>query len=144
MRNYNFGDSLGHRIELCSRLMANRLNQKFKEHGYPVTAEQWAIINYLLEKDGLSQNQLAELVKKDYTSVSRLLDNMIKKNVVKRIQDPTDGRTNLIYLTKQGRDLEPKLMEQAKSHSENAFEGLTSDDIKMVSGVLDKIIKNLK
>lgn len=144
MNSYNFEDSLGYKIELCSRLMSNRLNQKFNEQGYPVTAEQWAIINYLLVEDGLSQKHLSQLVKKDHTSVSRLLDNLIKKNVVKRIADPSDRRTNLIYLTNQGRQLQSDLTKQVQKHLKNAVEGIDVDRIKILSITLDNIIENLK
>ena len=144
MSSYDFENSLGYKIELCSRLMSNKLNQKFKQQGYPVTAEQWAIINYLLVEDGLSQKRLSQLVKKDHTSVSRLLNNLIKNGVVKRVTDQSDRRTNLIYLTTLGRQLQSNLTEQLQKHLENAVEGIDPNEIKMLSITLDNIIENLK
>ncbi|MEK4670061.1 MarR family winged helix-turn-helix transcriptional regulator [Niallia sp. FSL R7-0271] len=144
MKNYRFEESLGHKIEICSRLMSAQLNQRFKNSNYPVTSEQWGVINVLLDKDGISQNQLANELQKNHTSISRLIDNLIKKGLIRRINDPNDGRTNLICLTKKGRELQLGVKQQVQNHLENVLDGIETNDIIICTKVLDNIISNLK
>ena len=40
--------------------------------------------------------------------MTRLIDNMEKQHLVVRISDKKDRRTNLIHLTKDGKELEEK------------------------------------
>ena len=53
--------------------------------GYDVTCEQWSVLVNLGKKNGQSQQELAGLICKDKTSVTRLIDNMEKHSLVVRI-----------------------------------------------------------
>ena len=44
-----------------------------------ITPEQWGVINFLLESNGITQNRIGTLIGKDHTCVSRLVDTLIKK-----------------------------------------------------------------
>lgn len=136
--------SLGHIAEVSSRLMNNRLNQRFNDNDIPVTAEQWAILNILLEEDGLSQNKLARLAVKDHTSISRLIDHLIKKQLVKRNTDPTDRRTKLIYVTEKGKELQLGVTRQIQDQIAAELEGIDQASLQICSDVLTRIIQNLK
>ena len=84
MEDYNLQKSLGFKLELASRLTTGNFSKKLKEDKFPITPEQWGVINFLLHEDGLTQNQISKLVGKDHTCVSRLIENLIKKNIVKK------------------------------------------------------------
>lgn len=103
MEDYNLQKSLGFKLELASRLTTGNFSKKLIEDKFPITPEQWGVINFLLHEDGLTQNQISKLVGKDHTCVSRLIENLIKKNIVKKIPDADDKRINLIYLTEEGK-----------------------------------------
>ncbi|MGF9713660.1 MULTISPECIES: MarR family winged helix-turn-helix transcriptional regulator [Paenibacillus] len=57
-----------------------------------------SVLSQREKEDGQTQNRLACSTQKDEPSISRLIDNMIKRNLVKRLPHGTDRRTNLIYL----------------------------------------------
>lgn len=143
MKPYIFRNSLGHKLEITSRLMSNGLNQVFRRNEFAITIEQWGIINFLAVEDGVSQNQLALMQGKNHTSISRLIDNLIKKQFVNRISDSVDRRTNLIYLTEKGRRLQEKSVELVQEHNGKAFAGIDPEDIKICQKVLDQIVRNL-
>lgn len=143
MKPYIFRNSLGHKLEITSRLMSNGLNQVFRRNEFAITIEQWGIINFLAVEDGVSQNQLALMQGKDHTSISRLIDNLIKKQFVNRVSDSVDRRTNLIYLTEKGRRLQEKSVELVQEHNGKALDGIDPEDIKICQKVLDQIVRNL-
>ncbi|WP_216828172.1 MarR family winged helix-turn-helix transcriptional regulator [Alkalihalobacterium elongatum] len=143
-RKYVLQESIGYRIASTGRLVINRLNKNFKDNDYPVTHDQWSIMIRLWEEDGLTQQQLAILTGKDQPSVSRLINNLVKRGLVKRVQHPVDGRTNLIFLTSEGKKMQIGLIEQAQKTIEQISEGIPKDDLTVFLRVLDKINKNLQ
>ncbi|QOR67851.1 MarR family transcriptional regulator [Cytobacillus suaedae] len=144
MEEYRLDHSLGYKLFHASRLMSNRLNQNFKEQGYPVTYEQWQILSRLYDEDGQTQNQLALLNERDQPSVSRLIDNMIKRNLVKRVPHSEDKRINLIYLTDESKKIQVALEGLAKKTIAEASNGVAEEDLENCLKILDTIRKNLK
>ena len=53
-------DSLGFLIYRTALALKSALQRSFKENGFEITAEQWAIIRHLWEEDGLSQREIAD------------------------------------------------------------------------------------
>ncbi|MEB1809871.1 MAG: MarR family transcriptional regulator [Bacillaceae bacterium] len=143
-RKYVLQESIGYRIANTGRLVINRLNKNFKDNDYPVTHDQWSIMIRLWEEDGLTQQQLATLTGKDQPSVSRLINNLVKRGLVKRVQHPVDGRTNLIFLTSEGKKMQIGLIEQAQKTIQQISDGIPKDDLTVFLRVLDKINKNLQ
>lgn len=143
-RKYVLQESIGYRIANTGRLVINRLNKNFKDNDYPVTHDQWSIMIRLWEEDGMTQQQLARLTGKDQPSVSRLINNLVKRGLVKRVQHPVDGRTNLIFLTSEGKKMQIGLIKQAQKTIEQISEGIPKDDLDVFLRVLDKINNNLQ
>ncbi|NMA69612.1 MAG: winged helix-turn-helix transcriptional regulator [Desulfitobacterium sp.] len=135
--------SFGYKIDLVARLIAQRLSQNFKAHNFDVTIEQWRILLYLWKQDGQSQNSLALSTQKDEPSVSRILNNMEKHDLVVRKRHPSDRRTNLIYLTEKGRNLQDDLMAIGSLTNKEATEGISSEELKQCIETLNKVINNL-
>lgn len=110
MNDYNLKKSLGFKLDRAARLTTLNFNKNLKENNVTLTAEQWGIINFLLEKDGINQNQIGKLINKDHTCVSRLVDTLIKKGIIEKNISAEDKRVNLIYLTEAGKNYEKILL----------------------------------
>ncbi len=142
-RKYVLTDSIGYKITNTARLVIKRLNDNFKQNNFPVTNEQWSIMIRLWEEDGLTQNKLAALTKKDSPSVSRLVNNMEKRELVKRVPHPVDKRTNLIFLTAKGKKMQMGLITQAQKTIEQISEEIDPAELEIFLKVLEKIDHNL-
>ncbi|MGL5937826.1 MAG: MarR family winged helix-turn-helix transcriptional regulator, partial [Phocaeicola sp.] len=81
---------------------------------------------------------------KDKPSMTRLIDNMEKQHLVVRISDKNDRRTNLVHLTKTGKDLEEKARFIANKTLKEALKGITLDELTVSQKVLRKIFTNTK
>src|ERR1700685_3438205 len=110
LRKYKLEESLGYAMGRATRTLGALVNRNLARAGYDVTCEQWSVMANLGKKNGQSQQELAGLICKDKTSVTRLIDNMEKHSLVVRIPDKADRRQKLIYLTKKGKDLQEKLV----------------------------------
>ncbi|MBM7583810.1 DNA-binding MarR family transcriptional regulator [Bacillus pakistanensis] len=141
---YRLDDSLGYKLFHASRLMCNKLNQNFKSKDYPVTYEQWQILSRLYQKDGQTQNSLSRQNERDQASVSRLVDNLIKRGLVKRNLHPDDGRVNIICLTNESKKIRENLEQLATNTINEAGKGIDTKDLETCLRVLDQIRENLK
>src|SRR6476661_9261225 len=90
----------------ASTAIARRLQKKFNGEGLNLTIEQWSILYHLWKEDGKSQQELCSATFRDKPSITRLIDNLERGNLVKRVADENDRRINLIYLTRQGHKLQ--------------------------------------
>ena len=127
-----------------STAINRKLHRNFRQNDIEISPEQWTILLALWEKDGITQQELCNATFKDKPSMTRLIDNMEKQHLVVRISDKKDKRTNLIYLTKTGRDLENKSFKIAIATLREALKGITIEDLKIGQEVLRKIFTNTK
>ncbi|MBU9722951.1 MULTISPECIES: MarR family winged helix-turn-helix transcriptional regulator [Bacillaceae] len=142
-RKYVLAESVGYRITATARLVINRLNNNFKARNLPVTHEQWAIMIRLWEEDGLTQYKLSQLTGKDQPSVSRLINNLEKNEIVTRVSHPVDKRTNLIFLTAKGKKMQVGLIEQAQKTIDDISKNISEEDMNTFLKVLTQIDENL-
>ena len=70
---------------LASTAIARRLQKKFNTHQLPVTIEQWSVLYHLWKKDGISQQDLCNASFRDKPSITRLVDNLERAQLVKRV-----------------------------------------------------------
>lgn len=124
--------------------ISRRLQKNFKEAGIDVTIEQWSVLYQLWKEDGLSQQQLCDATFRDKPSITRLVDNMEKNNLVRRIGNKKDRRINLIHLTSQGRALEEESMVVANKTLNEALLGVSPEKIEVAREVLQVVYDNLK
>src|SRR5881628_1323502 len=94
----------------ASIAIARRLQRKFNQSGINLTIEQWSVLYHLWKQDGASQQELCNATFRDKPSITRLIDNLEKLNLVKRVASENDRRINLIYLTKQAQKLQEETM----------------------------------
>ena len=141
---YILEESLGYAMGRATRSMGALVNRNFAQAGYDVTCEQWSVLFNLGKKNGQSQQELAGLICKDKTSVTRLIDNMEKHNLVVRIPDKSDRRQKLIYLTKKGQDLQEKLRVVIYKSQLEAQKSIKLKDIEICKEVLNRIYENTK
>ena len=129
---------------LASTAIARRLQKNFKQEGIEITIEQWSVLYHLWKKDGISQQELCNASYRDKPSITRLVDNLEKLKMVKRVGSPTDRRMNLIYLTDAAKKLQVQTMQIAELTLNEALDGVSGADIERAKSVLQKVYDNLK
>ena len=118
---FRLEDSLGYAIACAARTLKFGLRRAVQGAGFDVTPEQWGILCALWEREGRSQSELAEITLKDTANITRMIDVMENKGLVFREKDPLDRRTYKIFLTKQGRELQNRLVPVVQGFTERAL-----------------------
>jgi DNA-binding MarR family transcriptional regulator len=129
---------------MASTAVARRLQKNFRVAGLDITIEQWSILYHLWKEDCLSQQELCNRTFRDKPSITRLIDNLEKQKLVKRVSSPGDKRINLVCLTEGAKDLQDITLRIANETMEEALVGVSRDEIEMARSVLQKVYDNLK
>ncbi len=126
------------------KLLRAYMNLRLVKSGFELSSKQWILLNVLHDLDGRPQNELADITDRDKASLGRLISNMEKRQLVVRIQDPSDKRINRVFLTKKGR----KVFAETLPTIENAFEtlgrGITPLETQQVIDVMKKVLQNIE
>ena len=128
----------------ASTAIARRLQKTFNQAGLNLTIEQWSVLYHLWKQDGISQQELCNATFRDKPSITRLVDNLEKLNLVKRVASENDRRINMIYLTKQAQKLEEETMQIADETLNEALKSVPSDRIEICKEVLQIVYDNLR
>lgn len=109
------------------RLVSNDVSHAFrgKVEGRGVTVAEWVVLRALLDADGMNpgQNpsQLAERIGLTRGAVSKLVDRLLEKRMVRIAIDRKDRRFQTVRLTATGRRLVPQLAALADDNDAEVF-----------------------
>ena len=120
-----------------SAAINRKLYRNFRQNGLEISPEQWTVLIFLWEKDGVTQQELCNATFKDKPSMTRLIDNMERQHLVVRIFDKRGRRTNLNHLTKTARVIANRTLKEA-------LHGITVEELSVSQEVLRKIFFNTK
>src|SRR3954469_13982967 len=120
----------------ASTAIARRLQKKFNMAGINLTIEQWSVLYQLWKENGKSQQELCSATFRDKPSITRLVDNLEKLNLVKRVPDEKDRRINNVFLTKNAQTLEEQTMQLAEETLNDALAGVSQEQVEMCKEVL--------
>ncbi|MEW6303024.1 MAG: MarR family transcriptional regulator [Verrucomicrobiota bacterium] len=131
-------------INRTAYIMRSFLTRVFQQHGYSITPEEWVLLNRLWSQDGLNQGALANLAIRDRTTVTRILDGLVRKGYVRREPDPEDRRVVCAWLTRKGRALQGRLMAIALGLKDRVIGGIPREDMEATLRTLYRIQANIQ
>ena len=97
------------------------------------------IMEVLLHKGPLPINAIGEKVLLTSGSMTAAANRLEKKRLVKRVQDPSDGRCFYIHLTDEGRDIIEKAFISHEQNLEKIAAVLSPDERNELVRLLKKI-----
>lgn len=125
-------------------LLRQFLQKKFRENNIDLTYEMQQIMACLWKTDGLRQQDLADKTLKDKASLTCLVDNLSKRNLVARYEDPNDRRSKLIFLTDEGKELGKKIEPWITELFSIVTKNVKTISIKQSMEMVQQMIGNVK
>lgn len=123
------------------RRVTNLFQLRLKE--YDITPEQWAVLNRVVEEDGLIQKEIAERAGKDKASTTRMLDVLEAKSFLVKQPGVQDRRSFTVHATEKGRALIRETLPIEEKTMRDALEGIPEEEERLVLSVLRRIQTNL-
>jgi len=142
-QQYDIGESFPMLMSNCVKLMRESLNNRLQKNGFMVSSEQWILLVFLARQDGITQQVLADHCGISKVSVLNLIKKLEKTGLIVRHPDPVDGRSNRVYLTLEGRDIQHSLIPLVTENTEQIIQGISADDIEHLKRTVRQITANL-
>lgn len=136
---FRIEESLGHLVAKTHQLFSGYFKKKLE--GFGLTPPQFGTLAFLWKKDGISQIRLAQLMRKDRTTMSGIVVRLEKEGLVVRRPDPEDRRARLVYLTPKGAGLRQTLEEIAQKSVSELTATLSERERRLLASLLRKILE---
>jgi len=143
MNELELSDEVMFLIGQLDRLGNYYLNHSFERKGFPITREQWIIMKILYDKNGVSQQDLADELMKNKASITSLIENMEKKGIVSRKTNSFDKRSKMVSLTELGKDLRLDIDQHFQKITSDFVNEIETSNLNQTKDTLEKILNNL-
>lgn len=107
-----------------------------------LTAAQWTVVIYLAEDLATTPAELSRLLHYDPGAMTRLIDRLEKKNIVKRAPSDADRRSVVVSLTEQGRALYPEIRPLIIDVLNHLLRGFSQAEVKQLENLLLRVLHN--
>lgn len=131
---------------ICDISVFNKYGkQKLDEILRPLQLDwrELVVIIALEQVPGISQTRLIPLLQTDRANVTKLLQEMEKKALIRRETDETDKRNKACFLTTLGARTTPRLHEALGLWEAACFQGISKEDLLQFQRISARITQNL-
>jgi MarR family multiple antibiotic resistance transcriptional regulator len=130
----NIGFLLGN----CNRIKERLLDQYLQPMN--ITSSQAKVLFHIYRLSNMRQCDIGKKLGVDNSAVTRMIDRLEKKNLLKRLPSETDRREVLITLTEEGAELVNDMSELAHAAIEELCSPLSENETDILRTLLKKLI----
>lgn len=109
-----------------------------------VSKGRWRVMSVLYPLKKLSINEIADATIMDQATVSRVINQMERDDLVIRENPPHDTRIFLISLSKTGQSHFKALHAKASQHEGIALDGFKASELRQLKSYLQRITDNIE
>lgn len=135
-------NTVGFFISRTQAALRKRFIQNLR--AYNITPEEWVIFAGLSEEQGISPTDLSKISLRDKPYTSRLLEKMERKGLIRKEENQADGRSSLIYLTKNGAAVREAGNSILVKLNRWEMEVFTETEIAQLKFLLNKLYEHVK
>lgn len=134
---------LFYQIEQAMRQSIRYTHRIFADAGIDLTKDQWLVLKKVHDEDGVAPLEIAKVLGKEAASMTRMLDILERKQLLKREQNPTDRRSSLVFCTQEGKEVYTRVLPLVKNIRAQAVKGMTAEELEQLRLSLRMIFRNL-
>ena len=123
-------------VSAYSKLVEERLAP------FKLTALQWSILEACFQQQANTVTGLMQIVPIDSASISRNVDELVKKGLIRRRRLRSDRRVVRLSLTKEGLDLMPELGRRLQAVNALLLRGVSEKEKLVFMRTIQKIAAN--
>ncbi|MCP9767728.1 MarR family transcriptional regulator [Lacihabitans sp. LS3-19] len=131
------------KIDSTIKRIRSFMQKNLSDGGIDLTVDQWVVLDHILPHPGISQNELGALTYKDAPTVTRILDILVKKNLIIRKMSDADRRKFILELTSTGLELHKKAFAIIAKSRKKSYENLSDKDYEDLVRIMDTIYANV-
>lgn len=140
----NINAVLFYTLEKSIKVYRKYAQTQIANAGFDITIDQWLVLKSLQENSHLSQNEIADLVFKDMASITRIIELLVKKELVERHINNSDRRKFELKITKNGKKMIELISPIVENNRKQALKGITKLEQNNLISRLEILINNCK
>ena len=121
----------------ASNLLVADLKKTLKN--YPINTTEFSVMEFLYSKGEKSIQEIRDRILLASGSATYVVDNLERKEYVRRIVNQNDRRVTYIKLTETGKDLINDIFPTHKKNTKKIFNDLTNEELITLKEILKKI-----
>jgi len=121
---------------LIAELKKNNIEGLVPSHG-------GILVHLYRTKGDVNLKEVAEFIGKDKSTVTALVNKLIKHGYITKNKNSEDKRNTYISLTKKGKELESVIKNISKHVLETVYAGFEDDEKVVLINMLDRVLNNL-
>lgn len=141
MKNFILKESSGHLFHLISLNLRKKLEKEIVHLGL-TSSHQFGVL-LLLSKNSMSQKEISDMSLADEPTASRMLNRMIKNNLITKKRSKDDKRKQVVYLTDKGKELLDKVLPIVQKINQEIKDLLLDEEYNQLLRILNKIYINI-
>ena len=130
-------------IHEVARLLRRRYEQRLRSTGIGLTRAQCAVLVNLVEREGINQACLAQVLDIEPITLVRLLDKLQEAGLIVRKPDPKDRRAYILELTGKAEPVLEQIYALAAEVYAESQTGLSKTEVNYLISQLQIIKTNL-
>ena len=139
MKN-NQDEFIGKWLGLAHHKLFNLLTRMLHKEGFDLTFEQLILLKIINANEGVSQQELAGIMNKDKTSITRAISVLENHHKVVRISSKDDKRKKGLFLTKEGKEHLALIMPRFIEIKDEIEKGFDKQELDQAIVTIKKII----
>jgi DNA-binding MarR family transcriptional regulator len=107
-----------------------------------ISHAQWIVVMLLGDGAAATAAELCKILVYDPGAMTRLLDRLEKKGVLRRVRANSDRRTARLELTAEGKRLYPKILEALVQEFNRLLRGFSKREVSQLEHLLQRMVAN--
>ncbi len=137
-KNYAMRNSVGYLMRICTNRLLPQMEAMF--HDQELTFSQWTTLVALHDGRITTAGDLAHNICHDAGSLTRLIDQMEKRGLVKRGRSDSDRRVVTLALTAPGRRLVEAQAPRIMEFWNGMLAGFSHDEVDTLIALLTRLV----
>jgi len=109
---------------------------------FEINATQFMILATLVSGDANSASTLCRRVAYDPGAMTRMVDRLVRKGLIRRMACPDDRRMLYLEVTDEGKALYPDLQARAETVQRRFRRGFTESEVRQFEALLQRTLAN--
>ena len=109
---------------------------------FDISAAQMMVLGTIATGEADSATGLCKGISYDPGAMTRMIDRLEQKGLLRRTPRPDDRRTQSLELTPEGKALYPKLAAAKEAVQARFLRGFSEDEQRMFEGLLNRMLAN--
>ena len=131
---------IGAYIGRARRTIVEAIDQELAPLG--ISHAQWIVVLLLGDGAAATAAELCKILIYNPGAMTRLLDRLAKKGVLRRVRTRDDRRTVRLELTAEGRKLYPRILEALVQVFNRLLHGFSRSEVRQLQQLLKRMVAN--